>query len=194
MRYRADLKQKLKKNHQIFFLISVPCCTVSGTVADFSATWWDKDNFPPCWTKKQAKLWHHISLCNRRHGPITPDIYIMKGNNTTSARNTHNDEARGACTSDEKQSEENKARKNQDAGQCVVCYWWCNLISEACVVSLPPVSLIFLLLYTAVFANEQTCHKNNLKRAGFAFTLFSCSALEHLDGPFQQLLALFAAS
>lgn len=93
----------------------------------------------------------------------------MKGNNTTPARNEHNDEAQEACTSDEKQSEENKARKNQEAGQRVVCFWWRNLMSDACAVSLPPVSLILLLLYTAVFANKQTCHKNNLKSSRLCF-------------------------
>lgn len=72
--------------------------------------------------QKNKPNYEHINLDNRRHGPITPDIYIMRGNNTTSARNTNNDEAQEACASDEKQSEENKARKNQEAGQCVVCF------------------------------------------------------------------------
>lgn len=80
-----------------------------------------KTIFHPAGQNNKAN-YEHINLCNRRHGPITPDIYIMKGDNTTPARKTHNDEAQEACASDEKQSEENKARENQEAGQRVVCF------------------------------------------------------------------------
>lgn len=50
-----------------------------------------------------------------------------------------------------------RAETRPEESRAGECFWCRNFMSDICVASLPPLSLIFLLLYTPVFANEQKC-------------------------------------